>query len=88
MRLPKIGDGMNYYKFYFRGHEDRHLVYPELCLQAELPKTMKCNNPTEISNQFLDSLRTKVPELCGKELCFVYHDFKPTLNFLKPKKVI
>ncbi|XP_033219520.1 uncharacterized protein C18orf63-like [Belonocnema kinseyi] len=85
--LPKKKEGINFYELSFEGFEERTFVYPETCLQAKLPKIIECCNQADITHQFLEDLKVKVPQICGKELSFVYQNVKPIENFLKPNEV-
>lgn len=86
--LPKKKEGINFYELSFEGFEERIYVYPDICLQTKLPKIIECCNQTDITNQFLEDLKVKVPQICGKELSFVYQNVRPIENFLKPMEVI
>lgn len=86
--LPRNSENINYYLVSTSQPENRIFVHPDLCLQTSLPTIIKCNNKNEIKTRFLNDLKEKVTQICGKIVSFNYYTSESQTNSLETMEVI
>lgn len=79
-RLPETDEGMLYYQIFFRPLAHTLFTYPECCVRLHDALTFNASNSTEIMEQFLKDIHTKIPVLCGRKL-----QFQPQAMYTVPK---